>query len=59
MKSQAPHQTVGWLIEQLKEYPKNHLVFFHTSDRKNLVWLSDYQSPDKKYLNIDIGTTDE
>jgi len=55
----APHQTVGWMIQQLQEYPMDMKVVFATGIFDQSCWLSDYLIEPgngfEDYLCIDIG----
>ncbi len=52
----ASHQTVGWLIEQLKTYPKNLPVVFATAQfSPPLYFFSDYLIDNGTVLCIDVG----
>ena len=52
----VPHQTVGWLIELLKEYNPSLPVVFSTGTDESVVHLlSDYTIHEDSVLCIDIG----
>jgi len=51
-----PHQTVGWLIEQLEMHPKDLPVVFSTGTLQPLLYvLSDYTIDNDSVVCIDIG----
>lgn len=53
------HQTVGWWIEQLKEFPADKPVILFTGFQKTPDFmLSIYESEDKSAVFIDIGDED-
>lgn len=48
------HQTVGWAIEQLKQYPPDAQLRFASGPGETLFWLSDY-SMKEGHVYIDVG----
>ena len=53
------HQTVKDIKEYLSQYPDNMPVYFHTSNRHDLGWLSDYTDDAQTRLEVDIGREGE
>ncbi len=50
------HQTIGWWIELLKQYPKDTIVAIATGPNPSpYCLLSDYLSMSGKFVWIDVG----